>query len=49
MNYVFAMGSCAMIYLPRFMKIGTGVQDILRSGLRNFRGYNVGITDERYL
>jgi hypothetical protein len=29
------------------MKIGTGVQAILRFCLRNFRGRNVGITDER--
>jgi hypothetical protein len=49
MVYATELASCVMIYLPRFMKIGTGVQDILWSGLRNFRGYNVGINDERYL
>jgi hypothetical protein len=36
-----------MIYVPSFMKIGTGVQAILRFGLRNFRGCNVGFTDGR--
>jgi hypothetical protein len=29
------------------MKIGTGVQAILRFCLRNLRGFNVGITDGR--
>jgi hypothetical protein len=31
--------------LPRFMKIGTGVQAILRFYFRNLRGCDVGITD----
>jgi hypothetical protein len=39
------MASCGMIYLSNFMKIGTGVQAILRFCLRNFRDCNVGITD----
>jgi hypothetical protein len=37
------------IYIPSFMKIGTGIQAILRFCLRNMRGYNVGITDGRDL
>jgi hypothetical protein len=49
MNYVFAMGSCAMIYIPRFMKIGKGVQVILKFSLSNFNGRNVGITAGREL
>jgi hypothetical protein len=36
-----------MIYIPSFMKIGTGVQAILRFPLSNLRGCNVGITDGR--
>jgi hypothetical protein len=35
--------------LPSFMKIGTGVQAILRFCLRNLRGCDVGITDRRDL
>jgi hypothetical protein len=33
------------MYIPSFVKIGTGVQAILRFYLRNLRGFNVGITD----
>jgi uncharacterized protein YraI len=44
---VDAIASGGMIYLPRFMKIGTGVQATLRFCLRNSRGCNVGITDGR--
>jgi hypothetical protein len=32
-----------------FMKIGTGVQAVLRFCLRNLRGCNVGITDGKDL
>jgi hypothetical protein len=46
-KYSVGMVSCGMIYLPSFMKIGTGVQAILRFCLRNFRGCNVGITNGR--
>jgi hypothetical protein len=35
------------VYISTFMKIGTGVQAILRFSLRNLRGCNVGITDGR--
>jgi hypothetical protein len=37
------------IYIPSLMKIGTGVQAILRLCLRNLRGLNVGITNVRVL
>jgi hypothetical protein len=47
MMYAVEMASCDMIYLPSFMKIGTGVQTILRFCLRNLKGCNVGITDRR--
>jgi hypothetical protein len=48
--YAIEMAACGMIYLPSFMKIGTGVQAILRLlCLRNLRGCNVGITDRRDL
>jgi hypothetical protein len=43
------MASCGMIYVPRFMKIGTGVQAILRFSLRNLKGSDVGVTDGRDL
>jgi hypothetical protein len=39
------MTSGGMIYIPGFMKIGIGVQAILRFYLRNLRCFNVGITD----
>jgi hypothetical protein len=35
--------------ITSLMKIGTGVQTILRSCLRNLRGCSVGITDGRDL
>jgi hypothetical protein len=40
------MASCGMIYLPNFMKIGTGVQAILRFCLSNLNGCNAGILME---
>jgi hypothetical protein len=43
------IASRGRIYLPTFMKIGTGVQAILRLCLNNFKGCNVGITDGRDL
>jgi hypothetical protein len=41
------MGSGGTIYqyIPSSVEIDTSVQAILRFFLRNFRGYNVGITD----
>jgi hypothetical protein len=43
--YAIEMGSGGMIYIPSFMKTGTGVQSALRLYLRNLRGFNVSITD----
>jgi hypothetical protein len=34
---------CGMIYLLSFIKIGIGVQAILRFCYRNLRGCNVGV------
>jgi hypothetical protein len=44
MKYAVEMASCGMIYIPWSMKIGTGVQAILKFCLRNFIGCNIGIT-----
>jgi hypothetical protein len=49
MKCVVEMGSCGMIHIPSFMEISTGVQAILRFCLRNLRGRNVGIIDEKDL
>jgi hypothetical protein len=38
-----------VIYLPSFMKIGKGVQAILRFYFRNLRGCTAGIIDGRDL
>jgi hypothetical protein len=48
-KYAVEMASCGMINIPSFMKTGTGVQAILRFCLRNLRGCNVRVTDERDL
>jgi hypothetical protein len=47
--YAVEMASSGTIYLPYFMKIGTGIQAILRFCLRNLRSYNVSITYGRDL
>jgi hypothetical protein len=49
MKYTVEMASDDMIHVSSFMKIGTGVQAILRGFLRNLRGCNVGITNRRDL
>jgi hypothetical protein len=36
-----------MIYIPSFVKFGTGVRAVLRFCLRYLTGCNAGITDER--
>jgi hypothetical protein len=41
------MGSGGMIYLPSFMKIGTGIE--VMSCLSQFKSCNFGITDRRDL
>jgi hypothetical protein len=47
MMYAIEMPSCGMIFLPSFMKIGTGIQVILRFLLSNLNGYTVGVTHGR--
>jgi hypothetical protein len=48
-RYTDEMASDSMIYIPSFMKIGAGVQVLLRFYLRNLRGCNIDITDMRDL
>jgi hypothetical protein len=43
------MASYGMIYIPSFMKIGAGVQIVLRFCLRNLRVCNAGIAEGRGL
>jgi hypothetical protein len=49
--YADNMASCGMIYsyILRFMKIGTGVQAVLRFCLRHVRDCNVSIIDGKDL
>jgi hypothetical protein len=47
LKYAVEMGSGGMIYIPSFMKTGTGVQEIVRRCLGNLGGCNLGITDGR--
>jgi hypothetical protein len=47
MIYAIEMASYDMISKPNFMKIVRGVQGILRIFFINFRGRNVGITENR--
>jgi hypothetical protein len=49
MKYSFEMVSCGMIDTQSFMKMGTGIEAILKFYFRNLRGFNVGITDGRSL
>jgi hypothetical protein len=42
--YTIQMPSCGMIFLPSFMKIGTGIQAILMFCLSNLCGPNDGVT-----
>jgi uncharacterized protein YraI len=49
MMYALEMPLCGMILLPSVMQIDAGLQAILRFCLRNLRGCNVGITDEKGL
>jgi hypothetical protein len=45
MKHSVEMALSGVMHIPSFMKIGTGVQAILRFDLRNLRGCSVGITD----
>jgi hypothetical protein len=49
MKYTVELGSGGMIYALSFMKIGLGVEWILRFYISDLKNYNVGITDERDL
>jgi hypothetical protein len=49
MKYAIQMGLSGMIYVPSFLKIGAGIQAILRFWLSNLNGCNAGITDVRDL
>jgi hypothetical protein len=49
MMYAIELASDVMIYIPSFMKIGTGIQAMLRFCLSNLRGCNVGITDGGFM
>jgi hypothetical protein len=49
MKYVIEMASCGMTCIPRFLKIGRGVQVILRFNLSSLRDYSVCITEGRNL
>jgi hypothetical protein len=49
MEYAAETASCGTAYIPSLMKIGIGVQKILRICLRNMRGCNAGNTDGRDL
>jgi hypothetical protein len=39
--YAVEMASCGVICVPSFMKIGTGIQTILRFCLSKLKGYSV--------
>jgi uncharacterized protein YraI len=49
MMYGVEMASCGMTFLPSVMKIGAGVQAMLRFCLSNLNGCYVGITDGKEL
>jgi hypothetical protein len=42
MKYSVEMGSCAMIYIPSFIKIGSGIQNLI-AGIHRHRqdGYRI--------
>jgi hypothetical protein len=45
LKYVVEIASCGMMHMSSFMKIGTGLQAILRFYLSSLKGCDVGITD----
>jgi hypothetical protein len=45
MLYAIEMVSGGMIYIKSFMKIDSGVEEILRFYLSNLKGSNIGIPD----
>jgi hypothetical protein len=48
-KHAIGLASSGMILISSFMKIGTGIQEILRYCLGNLRGCNVGNTDGKGL
>jgi hypothetical protein len=49
MRYIVELASDGMIYIPSFMKIGSGIPAILRFYFINLNDCNIGITDGRKL
>jgi hypothetical protein len=47
--YAVEISSYGMVFLPNSIKIGVGIQAILRFCLRKLEGCNVGITNARDL
>jgi hypothetical protein len=47
MKCTVEIGSGAMMYMPSFMKIGIGFQQISRFCLSNLKGCNFVVTDGR--
>jgi hypothetical protein len=43
MKYAVETGSGAMIYIPCFLKIGSGIQKLIVGGLQTLRQHGVGI------
>jgi hypothetical protein len=39
MKYAFEMGSGAMIYIPSFIKIGSGIQKLMGRGYTDTQGH----------
>jgi hypothetical protein len=44
MKYAVGMGSVAMIYIPSFVKIGSGIQKLIRGESQTQRGDCIGLT-----
>jgi hypothetical protein len=47
MKYTIEVVSCGVIYILSFIKIGRGIQTLLRFCHRKSKGCHFGITDER--
>jgi hypothetical protein len=44
MKYAVEMGSGAMIYIASFIKIGSGIQNLIRGGIHRHRQHGDGIS-----
>jgi hypothetical protein len=49
MRHIVELASDIMVYISSFMKIGEGIQTILRFYLIDLNGCNTGITDGKKL